>query len=126
MDALQSRFVLKRHPMETERARNLVAEACGELAPEVALTAELLVSELFTNALGQGSGLITLTVSRTSGELRAEMTDHSDDRSAGGGATVDDEQGRGLLIVEALAHAWGVERHPEGASTVWFTLTIPA
>jgi anti-sigma regulatory factor (Ser/Thr protein kinase) len=126
MDGLKSRFVLKRHPVEAERARGLVVETCGDLVPEVALTAQLLVSELFTNALDHGSGLITLTFTRTPDELRAEVTDHSEGRAAVRLVSADQERGRGLLIVEALAHAWGVIQRPEGGKSVWFTLNIPA
>ena len=126
MDGLKSRFVLKRHPVEAERARGLVAEACGDLVPEVALTAQLLVSELFTNALEHGSGLITLTVTRTTQELRAEVIDHANGRPAVRRVGADRDRGRGLLIVEGLAHAWGVDQHPGGGKSVWFTLNVPA
>jgi two-component sensor histidine kinase len=125
MDGLKSRFVLKRHPVEAERARGLVVEACGDLLPDVALTAQLLVSELFTNALDHGTGLITLTVTRTPDELRAEVTDHSEGEAALLAVSEDQDRGRGLLIVEGLAHAWGVDRHERGKS-VWFSLGIPA
>jgi hypothetical protein len=125
MEALKNRFVLKRHPVETERARNLMAEVCGELVSEVALTAQLLVSELFTSALEDGTGLLTLTVTRTPDELRAELTDHPGELCAPRQPDATGNRGRRLLIVEALAHSWGVEQGPGEGKTVWFTLTVP-
>lgn len=34
------------------------------------------------------------------------------------------EGGRGLSLVEQLAHAWGVHRHPDGGEVVWCTLKL--
>jgi anti-anti-sigma factor len=34
------------------------------------------------------------------------------------------EGGRGLLVVEQLARAWGVNRHPDGGKVVWCTLKL--
>jgi hypothetical protein len=38
---------------------------------------------------------------------------------SGEAATDDDESGRGLAIVDALASRWGVDRF-EGGKSVWF------
>ena len=34
------------------------------------------------------------------------------------------EGGRGLLVVDQLARAWGVNRHPDGGKVVWCTLNL--
>jgi anti-sigma regulatory factor (Ser/Thr protein kinase) len=34
------------------------------------------------------------------------------------------EGGRGLWLVEQLARAWGVNRHPDGGKVVWYTLKL--
>jgi serine/threonine-protein kinase RsbW len=31
---------------------------------------------------------------------------------------------RGLWLVEQLARAWGVNRHPDGGKVIWCTLTL--
>ena len=32
--------------------------------------------------------------------------------------------GRGLWLVEQLANAWGINRHPDGGKVVWCTLKL--
>ncbi|WP_434582011.1 hypothetical protein [Carbonactinospora thermoautotrophica] len=39
-------------------------------------------------------------------------------------ATLDDETGRGLLLLEELTDDWGSERTAEG-KVVWFRLDLP-
>jgi anti-sigma regulatory factor (Ser/Thr protein kinase) len=34
------------------------------------------------------------------------------------------EGGRGLWLVEQLARAWGVNRHPDGGKVVWCVLSL--
>ncbi|WP_327171532.1 ATP-binding protein [Streptomyces sp. NBC_01336] len=88
----------------------------------------LCVGELLTNVivhLGEGAP-VTLRVSGThTGLIRAELSDPVPGvwpvhRSAGAG----DESGRGLLLVDALALRWGVERGLHG-KTVWCELRAP-
>jgi anti-sigma regulatory factor (Ser/Thr protein kinase) len=40
------------------------------------------------------------------------------------GGDPDAEAGRGLLLVERLARAWGVYRPPEGGKVVWCVLAL--
>lgn len=59
------------------------------------------------------------------GTLRIEVTDARGDRiprtpDPADGAS---ESGRGLLIVAAYAHRWGVDEAPANAKTVWAELT---
>ncbi|MEW2395213.1 ATP-binding protein [Streptomyces sp. NPDC046862] len=97
---------------------------------ELCADAELLVSELATNAVRHtvgarflcGIGLIT------DGCLRLEV--HDQDSTGRGLPTCepgpDDESGRGLLLVEAIAATWGVDRSLlTGGNAVWATLTAP-
>ncbi|MEU0008975.1 ATP-binding protein [Streptomyces sp. NPDC006314] len=59
------------------------------------------------------------------GSLRIEVTDARGDRVPRLHDPVagDAESGRGLRIVEAYAHRWGVTRAPAGAKVVWAELT---
>lgn len=95
---------------------------------DLADTAELLASEVVTNALVHGDSDVHLLVRRYDTFLRVEVRD-SDPRPAEPVTLprVEDqaEGGRGLLIVSALASAWG--NSPSGrGKTVWFELTVSA
>ncbi len=89
--------------------------------------AELLVSELVTNAQLHGNGVDLVTLSY--GDiLVCEVRDLRPDlpvrREPDPGA---DEYGRGLQLVAALADDWGAYRDgSDRGKTVWFSLTVPA
>ncbi|MDO0929637.1 serine/threonine-protein phosphatase [Streptomyces sp. TG1A-8] len=96
--------------------------------PELADTAELLASEVVTNALVHGDSDVNVYVRRYETCLRVEVRD-SDPRPAEPvtlpRAEDQAEGGRGLLIVSALASGWG--NSPSGrGKTVWFELMVPA
>jgi hypothetical protein len=84
-------------------------------------TAELLASELVSNALRHSSGPLRLTLERVSG-LRCLVSDGTADLPRPADAGPDDESGRGLLLVDMLAARWGCEVGPEGKN-VWFELS---
>ncbi|MFI0822670.1 ATP-binding protein [Streptomyces sp. NPDC021098] len=91
--------------------------------------AELLTSELVTNALvhtGQGARF-TATLSGgafgpVAGRLRVEVRDFASRHPTLRGRLPEDStSGRGLLLVHTLADAWGVRAHGVGKA-VWFEL----
>jgi two-component sensor histidine kinase len=84
-------------------------------------TAELLVSELVSNALRHASGPLRLTLERVS-DLRCLVSDGTTDLPRPADAGPEDESGRGLTLVDMLAAQWGCEGGPEGKS-VWFELS---
>ncbi|WP_416976296.1 ATP-binding protein [Streptomyces sp. T028] len=98
---------------------------------DVLETAELVLSELVTNALRvpvPSDRQVGVRIARSPAEglLRLEVSD------AGSGtpevrAPGDEETGgRGLLLVEALAHRWGVEKRAGGiGKTVYAELKAP-
>ena len=85
--------------------------------------AELLVSELVTNALRYGEGEIRLRLllDRT---LVCEVWDAGLVQPRRRRARDTDEGGRGLQLVGLLSAAWGSRRTPRG-KTVWFELPLP-
>ena len=122
-DQEQPSITLQRHASEAERARHAVAQACRGLARDTVATAQLLASELFTNALDHGEGEIIMRVTRLPGELRVDVSDCSPQRPRIRTVRLNDIRGRGLMILEALAVRWGVDDLPDGnGKTVWFTL----
>ena len=121
-------FHLNRHPAEAQKARRHVADVCGDLPSNVLETAKLLTSELFTNALDHSEGAITLSVVLESSGLRVEVTDHAAGAPVVREVDLEDEHGRGMLLVDSMAKAWGAGRYPRGRGKyVWFTLdTAPS
>jgi anti-sigma regulatory factor (Ser/Thr protein kinase) len=90
----------------------------GDACPD----AELCVSELLANViahLGEGTP-VTLRVSGT----RVELTDPDPRAPVLRQAVDDDESGRGLALLAAVALRWGVRREPAG-KTVWAELPHP-
>lgn len=103
------------------REWHIASESCDD--------AQLLVSELFTNAVRHTASEKVSCMLWLSGlRLRLEVADQ------GGGAQpvrppdddafdTDGESGRGLLLVSALADSWGVRPegggHDNGGHAVW-------
>ncbi|GAA2394990.1 hypothetical protein GCM10010420_20350 [Streptomyces glaucosporus] len=115
---------LPAEPRSVARAREL---ACRQLADwkldDLADTAELLVSELVTNALRHGEGDIRLRLllDRT---LVCEVWDAGLVQPRRRRARDTDEGGRGLQLVDLLSAGWGSRRTPRG-KIVWFELDLP-
>ncbi|MGP4013759.1 SpoIIE family protein phosphatase [Streptomyces sp. 4N124] len=117
-------WTLPREPRSVGRAREY---ARGQLLSwnlePLVDTAELLVSELVTNALRYGEGEIRLRLllDRT---LVCEVWDSGLVQPRRRRARDTDEGGRGLQLVGLLSAAWGSRRTPRG-KTVWFELPLP-
>ncbi|MET8576855.1 ATP-binding protein [Streptomyces sp. NPDC005012] len=92
---------------------------------EVLETAELLTTELVTNALVHTGRGAVLKVTVTGRRLRVEVRDFVRHRPSclSGDRMADDDAtgGRGMLLVATLADAWGIRGHALGKS-VWFEL----
>lgn len=88
--------------------------------------AELLTSELVTNALVHTDREAVLTAMVEPHGLRVEVRDFVARRPRPSVSDADDgTHGRGLLLVQSLADAWGVRAHGVGKS-VWFELDAEA
>ncbi|MBK3639482.1 ATP-binding protein [Streptomyces sp. MBT33] len=84
-------------------------------------TVLLVVSELVTNAVRYGEGQpVGLKVMHLAGELRIAVTDGNHTPAKLQAAGVDDESGRGLLLVSAVSKEWGVG---DDGMTTWCVLT---
>ncbi|MEV0319268.1 ATP-binding protein [Streptomyces sp. NPDC050658] len=84
--------------------------------------AELLTSELVTNALVHTDHDAILTATVGPGRLRVEVRDFVGRRPKLRVPNADDgTHGRGLVLVQSLADAWGVRSHGVG-KVVWFEL----
>jgi len=109
-------------------ARRFVRAAPGsvEAEPVVVETAELLTDELVTNAIVHAQCKSYLFIRALRGSVRVEVTDPDDRLPAMAAPDADALGGRGLVIVNGLASAWGVERAADGGKTVWFELSPTA
>jgi hypothetical protein len=73
----------------------------------VAFEAQLVVSELVTNAMRHGGGVVQLRLLGHGPELACVVTDHSQAPPMTASPDVFAEFGRGLRLVEALSTTWG-------------------
>ncbi|MGW3985594.1 SpoIIE family protein phosphatase [Streptomyces sp. NPDC004830] len=118
--------VAQAEPERVAVARQQLRELLHDWSsPDQMDSAVLLLSELLTNVLvhTDSDALLVVELTGAVGErrLRVEVTDAGDDlphkRRPGELAS----SGRGLVLIELLAHAWGVEPRGEGKS-IWFEL----
>jgi anti-sigma regulatory factor (Ser/Thr protein kinase) len=81
----------------------------------------LIVSELVTNAVRHGGTRVRLELALDSGNFTVAAADGSAVVPQSRSSTDDDENGRGLAIIEALADSWGVDEQA-GGKRVWARL----
>ncbi|MFJ6130929.1 ATP-binding protein [Streptomyces griseoviridis] len=126
-------FRLPRSRRSVPRARAALLAVLGgwEVDQEVGESAELVLSELLTNALkvpvprGHQVG-VRIARAPAEGLLRLEVSDTGGGRPEARTPDTDETGGRGLLLVEALADRWGYEEHGAGiGKTVWAELKSP-
>ena len=91
----------------------------GRLADDV----EQITGELVANALPGGDYRLTLRLNLKTAFLRLEVADHREGTPEQRESGPEDENGRGLVIVEALADRWGYLERPDG-NTVWAELHV--
>jgi serine phosphatase RsbU (regulator of sigma subunit)/anti-sigma regulatory factor (Ser/Thr protein kinase) len=90
---------------------------------ELAMTTELIASELVTNAIRYASGPVRLRLLRDSC-LTCEVADASSTAPRLRHARSTDEGGRGLFLVAQLAHRWGT-RHTAAGKIIWTEQELP-
>ena len=113
-------------PSSTREARRRVSAALQASSLDAAApTAELVVSELVTNAVLHARTPIEVRLTVQPHVVRIEVHDGTDRRPTRRYFSDEATSGRGLRLVEELCDAWGVE--PDGAGkTVWAELSTTA
>jgi hypothetical protein len=104
-------------PETVSTARAMVRAAClrwEQLA--ISETAELIMSELASNAVRHAGGIIEISVSVRQHYLHLAVRDRSYEKARIGRA-----DGRGLLLVDAMTTSWGSTELPDG-KVIWATL----
>jgi len=119
---IEVRTMLTPHPTSVGAARRFVRDVLmSRQVPAVVVeTVELLTSEVVTNAIIHGRSGPQLAVEVDGGVVRVAVRDLSPEMPVRRLAQADDVSGRGVVIVEKLASAWGVDRERGGAKRVWF------
>jgi anti-sigma regulatory factor (Ser/Thr protein kinase) len=103
-------------------ARHFTVDAMHELGADAqAERAELLVSELATNAVQHANTPMRVSVCRHGGRIRVEVRDDAPTRPQPRAPNLLALDGRGVALVDALAAEWGVSDNDAGKS-VWFEL----
>jgi anti-sigma regulatory factor (Ser/Thr protein kinase) len=132
---LQTRLELAALPSAVSCARGHVRSVAHEWGlAELAETAELLASELTTNALQASERLriqadraimpvIRLWLVSDQVSIVIHVWDSNDEMPMRKDVSVDDEGGRGLLLVESLGTEWGAYRKASG-KVVWVRISL--
>lgn len=84
---------------------------------------QLLATELATNAVRHAGTPFTVTIRYLGTALRVEVNDESPVLPVRRDPDPEDISGRGMVLVAALASAWGVEPADDGKS-VWFEVPV--
>ncbi|MFB8272993.1 ATP-binding protein [Streptomyces sp. NPDC055955] len=104
------------------RARHLVTAQLRDWAQDEPIdTAELLVSELVTNALRHTQGPLRLNLRLRHSRLLCEVEDTEPASPVRNTVDPDAEGGRGTELLDLLADTWGTIRTATG-KTIWFEL----
>lgn len=118
---LESR--LPAEPASARRARAFVVDALKQLqCGELAAVAELLVSELVTNAILHARTEVRVRITVDHGRVRVEVEDGSPAPARRRHFSTESATGRGLALVDALAAQWGSEVIDVSGKSVWFEL----
>ncbi|ELS57575.1 hypothetical protein STVIR_1426 [Streptomyces viridochromogenes Tue57] len=108
-------------PVDPAAVADVRARATRQVAawgfPELAMTTELIVSELVTNAIRYAEPPLRLRLLRDS-RLTCEVSDASHTAPRLRHARSTDEGGRGLFLVAQLSHRWGA-RYTGDGKIIW-------
>lgn len=108
------------------RARRFLVTHCIRWGCEpVVDIAQLVLSELVTNAVSHGRSRCEVRLALTESALRIEVADHGAGTPEPLVTSDTDDHGRGLLLVSAVAAAWGVQPIPGAGKVVWAHIALP-
>lgn len=129
-------------PFWARQYTRLFLADCPGIADDTAQTAQLIVSELVTNAaIASGAdlsgrepsysqrasaGIIRLSLRQFRDGLLIEVTDSSPGSPRFVRADSDTERGRGLMLVDALCEDWGYYPAPRRGKIVYAFMRLPS
>jgi anti-sigma regulatory factor (Ser/Thr protein kinase) len=122
MPPVPTEIRLPPHPASVGRARKFLVECLNSVGIYEVEDAQLVVSELVTNAVIHARTEIVLRVmAGDDGAVRVEVIDGSSAMPGPRLATTAADDGRGLALVDHFTPKWGVDRIPTGKA-VWFVV----
>jgi anti-sigma regulatory factor (Ser/Thr protein kinase) len=110
-------------PRQVLEARRFVAGVLSSWQVECD-DAALLASELATNAVLHARSEFEVTIVGHPDRIRIEVFDGNSRLPSFSVVPADAYSGRGLMLVQALSGAWGVESHSDNGKTIWFEVPI--
>lgn len=118
-------LVLHQEEDAVPQARHFVASLLhGTAVAGLSGDAELIVTELTTNALLHAAPPVTITVRLIEDGVRIEVGDRTQASPVRGVGGADAMTGRGIVLVEMIARRWGV-RTLTGGKVVWAEVMSP-
>jgi anti-sigma regulatory factor (Ser/Thr protein kinase) len=114
-------------PFWARQYTRLFLANCTGISDDATETAQLIVSELVTNAARASAsplGIIGLSLRPVKNKLIIEVRDQSANPPVLAPANRDAENGRGLMLVDALSEEWGYSAEPHGGKVVYATLRL--
>ncbi|MEV0173927.1 ATP-binding protein [Streptomyces sp. NPDC050803] len=96
----------------------------GAIADDMAVVASELTSNALKHAGGEATVRLRLRLEK--GQALLEVDDSSKYRPVPRRVGAEAEEGRGLLLVKALASEWGWRYREGGGKTVWASLPVSA
>lgn len=114
-------LVLKPVPEAIKEARDVIGFAFGHWGLKH-YTARLVVSELVTNAMRastDGQYIAVRAYLMDDGTPVIEVWDESDELPTPQAASLTDENGRGLFIIDAFVARWGTRPLVDGGKVMW-------
>ncbi|MEU6282780.1 SpoIIE family protein phosphatase [Streptomyces sp. NPDC047028] len=113
-------------PAAAGRARALTIDRLTRWRlDDLSFTAELIVSELVTNAVRHARGPVALRLIRTENRIILAVLDHSNTSPHLRRARLGEEGGRGLFLVAQFALRWGT-RYTTDGKVIWAELPVPS
>ena len=98
------------------------AQLRGRFAETLIDDAALIAAELLANAVQHGEPPLVLCVQVEPNRVRIEVQDGSSRSPVRAAPSTTNMTGRGIALIEALSHRWGVDRGPDDGKTVWSEL----
>lgn len=117
--------VFPARPDQVRHARQYLArllEGCAFADDAVLCLSELVSNAILHSRSREPGGSFAVRTQMHGQRLRVEVCDQGGPWQSPGRASVDEQNGRGLLIVSQFASRWGCEGHSQHGWTVWYEL----